>query len=66
MAEKDNDGTGDDVNLEMPSLGFGSKRRKRKDTSKAGSDEVAVDEGREGKFVPPPAPPLVPSGHPAT
>ena len=55
MAEKDNGGTGDDVNLEMPSLGFGSKRRKRKDAQEAGSDEVAAEHGREGTFVPPPA-----------
>lgn len=53
MAEKDND-HGDDVNLEMPSLGFGRKRRKRKATPEASSDEDAEDAGREGAFVPPP------------
>jgi len=55
MAEKDKDGTGDDVNLEMPSLGFGSKRRKRKGASEATSDEVVAEAGRGGTFVPPPA-----------
>lgn len=52
MAEKDND-NGDDVNLEMPSLGFGSKRRKRKATPEATSDDTVAEAGLEGKFVPP-------------
>lgn len=61
MAEKDN-GSGDDVNLEMPSLGFGSKRRKRKTEAKGeeASEAAAGDAGREGAFVPPP-PPATPS-----
>jgi hypothetical protein len=51
MAEKDNE-TGDDVNLEMPSLGFGSKRRKRK----AEATEPETGESTAaGKFVPPPS-----------
>lgn len=55
MAEKDNDNR-DDVNLEMPSLGFGSKRRqRRKPTTEATSDDAVAEAGREGKFVPPPA-----------
>jgi hypothetical protein len=53
MAEKDN-GSEDGVNLEMPSLGFGSKRRKRK-TGK--SDEQPTAEATSAdSFVPPPAP----------
>ena len=57
MAEKDN-GNEESVNLEMPSLGFGSKRRKRK--AEAASESPADDAGREGAFVPPP-PPTAPS-----
>jgi hypothetical protein len=58
MGEKDND-TGDDVNLKMPSLGFGSKRkrkaRKTEPEAEVTADEVVAEPSREGKFVPPPS-----------
>lgn len=53
MEEKDN-GSEDSVNLEMPSLGFGSKRRKRK-TEKSDEPEAA-EASTADPFVPPPAP----------
>jgi hypothetical protein len=54
MGEKDNE-TGDDVNLEMPSLGFGSKRKRKARTTEPEAEVAADEVVAEGKFVPPPS-----------
>lgn len=54
MGEKDNE-TGDDVNLEMPSLGFGGKRKRKARTTEPEAEVAADEVVAEGKFVPPPS-----------